>query len=250
MLPNSWAPIPVKNLVRIGSSYDGGYVVPANCVARSKLLIGMGLNDDWSFEEDFRARSGAAVLCFDHSVDGGFWRWYFLAHLIKLKPMRARKYFEYRAFFGTPEVEHRKLMIGYDGAGSVSLETILRERGDADIFLKIDIEGAEYRILDQIVAHAHRFTGIVMELHDVDLHRERIGRFLHALPGFILVSLHANNYAPTDPQGDPTVIEISLGRDDLLVRDEAGSSAAQSLETPCNPAQPEVHVRFESRAAA
>ena len=41
-------------LKRLGSSTDGGYLVPLECIKNTKILLSFGLNDDWSFEENFK----------------------------------------------------------------------------------------------------------------------------------------------------------------------------------------------------
>src|SRR5262245_45959977 len=57
------------DLVRLGRPFDGGYVVNERAVRQSRYLLSFGINDDWSFEEDFRKSSPEAeIFCFDHSV--------------------------------------------------------------------------------------------------------------------------------------------------------------------------------------
>jgi len=38
----------------------------------------------------------------------------------------------------------------------------------------MDIEGGEYRILDNLIKHQDKICGIVIEFHDIDLHLEKI----------------------------------------------------------------------------
>jgi hypothetical protein len=47
---------------------------------------------------------------------------------------------------------------------------VLNETNSKNIFLKIDIEGSEYLFLQDIIANEERITGMVIELHDVDIH--------------------------------------------------------------------------------
>ena len=247
MLPSSWKPIDAPALVRLGSANDGGYLVSPAAVERATLLLSMGLNDDWAFEEDFLRHGTGRVVCFDHSVNAGFWRWYALNGVLKLSPKKVGLFLEYRRFFASPRAEHRQLKIGYDEPGGVSLATLLTEMKDSDIFLKMDIEGSEYRVLDDVVAHAGRFSGMAIEFHDVDLHRDRISAFLQALKGFRVVELHGNNFGGLDPAGDPLVIEVSLTRADL-VGGGAGTTPLPSA-TPCDAAREEILLRYAPEAA-
>jgi hypothetical protein len=216
MLPASWKPVAADDLVRLGSAGDGGYVVSKASVAASTMLLSMGLNDDWRFEEAFRARSGARVICFDHSVNVRFWMLHALKQAALFRIGRIFHYFSYRAFF-RGDVEHRQIKIGYDGDGETSVATLLKGIPDQAIFLKVDIEGSEFRILDDVLANADRFTAMVFEFHDIDLHRARLARFIEGLKDFTILDANGNNYGGTDAQGDPLVIEMSLVRSSYLV---------------------------------
>lgn len=44
------------DLIRLGRSNDGGYLIGKNSINNSKYLISMGLDLDWSFEEDFKKK--------------------------------------------------------------------------------------------------------------------------------------------------------------------------------------------------
>lgn len=248
MLPASWKPVAVGPLVRVGARHDGGYVLAEPVLGATTLVLSMGLSDDWSFEEDFRARTGARVICFDGTVTRRFWVKHALQSLLHRRFGQSGRFLAYRRFFAQAGVDHRQLMIGYDAPGSVSLATLMRELSGEDIFLKIDIEGWEYRIFDDIVAYADRFTGIAMELHDVDLHRERIGALLARLPQFRIADLHGNNYCAPDPAGDPVALEISLVRSDLV----AGSPAepAKAEARPNDPSRPDMVLVYASEPAA
>jgi hypothetical protein len=65
----AFRPVCLGDLVRLGRAFDGGYVVNERAVRQTRYLMSFGINDDWSFEADFRGRVPAAkLLCFDHSV--------------------------------------------------------------------------------------------------------------------------------------------------------------------------------------
>jgi hypothetical protein len=231
MLPKSWEPVPAGGMVLVGPKEDGGYVVVEKALKPVTLLVSMGLNDDWRFEEEFHRRTGASVICFDGSVDHRFWILHFIKSTLQLRLKRMFHYFSYRRFFSRPNIRHERKMIGHDGPGSISLASILAEVPDKHIFLKIDIEGSEYRILDDIVRHSDRVTGIVIEFHNVDLHRERIDRFVAGLPEFAVTALHPNNWGGVDSNGDPVVLEMSLMRREYVTPPAPGE---ERIEMPQN----------------
>ena len=41
------------NLIRIGNDNDGGYLIDTYSLKKTKELVSLGINDDWSFEKDF-----------------------------------------------------------------------------------------------------------------------------------------------------------------------------------------------------
>lgn len=244
MLPSSWRPVATDGLIRLGSEGDGGYVLSRQAVEETSLLLSMGLNDDWTFESAFNAASGAKVACYDGSVDERFWMKYAIRHLRRGDIKRAARFRDYKSFFKQPGITHHRQMIGFDhGSYSVSLASILADEPAQGIFLKADIEGGEYRILDDIVAHQSRFTGIAMELHDIDLHRERISAFLAGLTDFAVVALYPNNVGNVDRIGDPIIVEISLTPKRYLQPNPAASAPPA---IPNDPGRPNIELRFAS----
>ena len=59
-LPTDLAPAPCDDLIRLGRDNDGGYLVSRGDVLAANCLVGLGLNDEWSFEQGF-SRIRAAV---------------------------------------------------------------------------------------------------------------------------------------------------------------------------------------------
>ena len=216
MLPREFKPTVKTELVRVGSDRDGGYVVAAECLKDSSIIYGFGLSTDWTFEEDFKKRTGAQVVCFDHTVNRRLWRHLFLKdlrRLVLLSPRHifstAKLFLDYRRFFNGKNATHHQRMIGPQKMGGVDLHQLINGNTQRNLFFKIDIEGWEYRILDQLVAYQNTMTGLVIEFHDVDLHREKIIQFIKTfdLP---LVHVHGNNCAGTDVHGDPLVLEMTF----------------------------------------
>lgn len=227
--PKFFKPSAVSDLVRIGSPHDGGYVLPQRVLSNTQSLVSMGLCDDWSFEEAFQEESGAPLVVFDHSVDRKFWVRRFVSmnfrgllelDLAKLK--RAWRFVGYRRFFDTDVRRHVRRAIGRSEHGFVSLEDSLKIANfEKDIFLKIDIEGAEYRILEQIVENRHKLSGLAIEFHDVDIHEEKIGAFLNAMKkDFVLVHFHPNNSKVFGVEQFCPAVEISLMPTRLLQEGE------------------------------
>ena len=71
-----------SDLVRIGRPYDGGYTITEKDIKKTGYLISLGIDDDWSFEEHFKKKTGAKIVCFDNNVNYKFWIKRFLKNLI------------------------------------------------------------------------------------------------------------------------------------------------------------------------
>lgn len=251
--PSYFRPRATGDLVRLGGPNDGGYVLPARVLSHSTGLLSFGLNDDCTFERDFAARAGCPVVCFDHTVDAKFW-WVrtansFAKGVLRLEPRHlvyAGRWLAYRRMFDGRRHRHVRKAIGYGGDGSVTFHDAVRLAGfTGPFFAKIDIEGWEYRVLDDLIAGADRMTGLALELHDIDLHTARIRAFLEQMTRHMeLVHFHTNTAMLVGPQGTSIVAELTFLSKGLLEPSEqlsarplpiAGldaSNVASETETP------------------
>ena len=121
------------------------------------------------------------------------------------------------------------------------MDSVFKETDSSKLFLKIDIEGSEYRILDDLINNENRITGLVIEFHDCDLHIDRIQSFVERfkLP---LVHIHANNFAPTtEDTGLPLVLEITFSKNAKLGAD---CILPHKFDTPNNGDDPEIALKF------
>jgi hypothetical protein len=218
MLPSCFKPSGSYDLARLGRDHDGGYLVESGSLEKAGALVSMGINTDWSFEKDFVARNPVPLNAYDHTtghflkpiqllktVAGVCLFRYPFSRLTKELALRS----DYRAFFTGQNIHYRE-KIGPASLHGVSLkETLARLGQSAPVFLKIDIEGSEYRLLGELVECADRIVGLTIEFHDIDLHRERIVSFIKAFP-LTLVHIHPNNFGGKDENGDPFLIELTF----------------------------------------
>lgn len=256
VLPISWMPRAAADAVRMGSPADGGYVVSEGSVEATTHLLSMGLSDNWSFEEAFASKRQCRLTVFDPFVTGRFWLRTYISKVLtpggvrELMPPRpyAVKYWRYRQFFDGTYRRHVRQEIGYEDpiVGTISLPSALKEVEGNSCFLKVDIEGAEYRILSDAVALQDRFVGVVIEFHDVDLHRTRIDEFIRDMSRHVLINVHPNNGGRTDPEGDPLTIEATWVRKDLFQPRSPGESlrALDALNAPNVPSLRDIKTSF------
>ena len=67
-LPKDLQPSLCRTLKRLGKDFDGGYVIDSRNIEISDRLIGLGMNDDWSFEEHFVNLHKIPTYIFDGTV--------------------------------------------------------------------------------------------------------------------------------------------------------------------------------------
>jgi len=228
MLSKIFLPSSEFNLIRVGRNNDGGYLVCPESIEKSDFLISMGISTDWSFEKDFIKIHRVPIHSYDHTVNISFFLKHIFFSFVRFMMLRSSIFelldniklvFDYRKFFRN-DIVHNEIMIGYDVGGSISLsEAMSRVDKNSKIFLKIDIEGAEYRILDQLVDLSYRLTSVVIEFHDVDLHHKKIEDFIRDfdLP---IVHVHQNNCTGFDENNDPLVIEVTFSKYNSVKADE------------------------------
>lgn len=213
------------DLIRLGDKYDGGYLVERESVKNSEFLIGLGICDDWSFEKDF----GIDFIGFDNQLNKYFLKNEFYKRLRKCykfydlnRLKEAKKYWKkYKDYKRLREKFFQK-SIGYNlNDHYISLEVLLDKyaKDKKNIFLKCDIEGSEYRILDQIIKYQDLFTGLVIEFHDIDLYKDTILNFVDKF-SHTLVHCHPNNCGGVDDNNDPLVIELTFAKSPKKINEE------------------------------
>lgn len=233
-----------EDLVRLGRSNDGGYLVSVSDIEKSEFLISLGICDDWSFEQDFISRTKVPVIAYDASVNLKFWLKRSIIEFIKnpfsLYPVV--KFISYKKFFKN----ERKHIMKYVGSRTedglqISLNDVLDNISSDKLFLKIDIEGSEYRLLKDLVENCHRLTGLVIEFHDVDLHFTKISDFINEF-SLNIVHIHVNNYGQIFSENLlPTFIEVTFSKHASLKDDPV---LPHPMDMPNDPRNNEVKLKI------
>ena len=248
-LPSIFRPVIDVPLVRIGRANDGGYLIDRRNIEQTDILIGMGMSDDWSFEEQFLAQHNVPLVAYDASVS----TWEFVITLYKkvvlFEPINTVTAFKvllgYLRFFNRTTRVHRRKFVGYSQENKgISYATLLQDDVGPDrhnIFFKIDIEGAEYNFLNDLVASANRIEGLVIEFHDVDRNMTRITNFIRSFP-LALCHVHTNNSSKIVDDGTPTFIECSFTRHSGTKVDNV--QLPHPLDMPCRTDRPEIATFF------
>lgn len=228
-------PIVTDDLIRVGRNTDGGYVINKSAIDGVDL-VSFGINDDWSFEEAFAKLSRGNVMMYDGSVSENKFRtdlanllfepfslrFFYSAFRIKGsirgyfgKTKNAlRVYQDFKTFISKQEISfYDKFISNYDDEKILSIATLISELPkEKQYFFKVDIEGSEYRILNDLRRNAPLVSGMVIEFHDLDImYNEFSGIISQLKQDFYITHVHPNNYNPVHPLlGVPGVWEITF----------------------------------------
>ena len=168
---------PVK-LSRWGKSNDGGYVIPVIALEKADALIGYGIAGDISFEREFSQRLDKPSFGFDGGVS-------------HIETGDARCHF-YSECIG--DADH--LYPGQEFSGKISSYSDhlkMLQLVDRKIFLKMDIEGSEFNVFDDILKHKDNISGIVLECHIWWGFQKAIDLLTKLSKDFLLLHVHGNN---------------------------------------------------------
>ena len=218
-LPNFLYPKYETELIRLGKKNDGGYSISSESLYNTEYLFSFGINDDFSFEEDFynkaKAKTKVKIKAYDFVVS---WK-FFIRQFINGDIRSLIKYIKHKYFFKGNDKIHIKKYIVPIGSKNIfpyfaedkitDINSILLNNQSDNLFFKIDIEGSEYRILNQLIENESRLSGLAIEFHDCDLHKDKIKNFIENFK-LQLVHIHVNNADFIDPDGFPRALELTF----------------------------------------
>jgi hypothetical protein len=192
-------PLKVLNNIswkRFGSSGDGGYLL-SDDISESDICISLGIGDNYSFDIDMAKRC-SQVLMFDHTITPP-------------TPIASNMIFEK---IGIAAVEAK---------GFTTIEKIISKLPErSDLILKIDVEGAEWKVLESLTLETlSRFRQIAAEFHNLhSIHdSNQFSQIVNSLSkisqSHLLVNFHVNNWASYQMVAGvpfPDVVEVTYVR--------------------------------------
>ena len=250
-------PVACASLVRIGSANDGGYVVPLEAVKAARALVSFGLSHDWTFERDFRNyNADATIHCYDHTVSVRTAFQYSLGQLLRfvllLRPGALRKtltWIDYKRFFSS-EGTHFKQRIWADNQdNSATIDDVFsRLPAECPVFVKMDIEGGEYQVIDDLMQHSRNIVAMAIEFHDIDTVSEQFNAVVGKIKrDFHIVHIHANNMGGLAPFNFPLAPEMTFLNKSFFNSAPPPSRLeypVPGLDRPNNPKLPEFTFEF------
>jgi hypothetical protein len=258
-------PFDTNNLIRRGAKNDGGYLIPED--AKADLLISFGLGDDWKFELDLvRNNHVNKFIVFDHTQN-------LLVYAIRLLKRINVNNFKFSAFIYRLLILLRYLR-DYVIRNNIHIKKRITKQGSVIInnnvkklvndinlyelfdkfvsspnirvILKIDIEGSEYEIIQQILHHSDQVILLVIEFHDITDNMLIFEQCLSLLKmKYSLIHSHINNYGHVDENLIPQICEFTfIHKAHFHENRKVDKLPREGLDSPTTPFRPDFQISF------
>lgn len=169
---------------------EDGYLIAIKDIKETEILISIGVNKDLKFEKDFYSLKNLEINVYDKFIKKSILLKDILIDLFKYrkikKSFRNIIYFFSYLFFFRDKKKHFKKYVGNEILSDnwkikdeyITIKDIFKKHKSNNIFLKIDFQGSEYRLLDEILHNQNRICGLVITFRWCDIHLNKINNFV------------------------------------------------------------------------
>jgi len=258
---NFLRPKQTENIARFGVQKDGGYIVEMSVLNRVNHLVSFGMSDEFSFEIDFlKINNLNAIQIYDYSVNHKnyllnifkvFRRTITFRKNIKQLIEAILKYVKFLKFINNKKVNFFPLKVSkqIEEKNQIDIESVFSKLDDSinNIGLKLDIEGDEYNILDDVMKNSKKVNFLIVEFHEIEKNQKTFIKIMKDLIiNFDILHLHGNNHGFLLPDGFPNVLEISMvnKKNNLNYVNYPTSFPIKDLDYPNNPFKPDIEINF------
>jgi hypothetical protein len=209
----------LNHIIRIGSTRDGGYYVTKRLVENSSFLISAGISYNAEFERDFKnINPNCRIIMIDGSYNFILYflrpfYWYFFKKSYKSK---------ISSLLDMILLKNEEIFIKkYIGTRSgISLSFLMNKYiGDEMGYIKTDIEGSEYKLLNEIIKFKNQFNGVAIEFHNVPDHILEINNFISRID-MGLIGFKINETGGLGANGIPNTIELCFASLEFVYANE------------------------------
>jgi hypothetical protein len=216
------------DLIRVGRDNDGGYVICLCALDVSTQLVSMGIGDDWSFERRMKEIARLdSIIVYDYSINFVVFFERFVRSFIKMFFLRTTFFatcvnfalpFRYLFFF-RGNVRHiaKRVTNKKISELDIRINEIFDPIHKSNTIVKIDVEGSEYRIIQDVMNYSDQITELIIEFHDTSFLRDKfMSAIVQIAENFDLVHAHGNNFDNIDSKSQlPETIEMTFTRKSL-----------------------------------
>tara|TARA_Y100001970_G_scaffold74701_1_gene94662 strand:- start:63 stop:860 length:798 start_codon:yes stop_codon:yes gene_type:complete len=258
---NLLKPIKTPNLQRLGRNCDGGYIVNFDIIKKCNTLISFGMGPDWSFELDYiKKNNNGSIHIYDYTVSASPYVKEIFKYLRRLITFRGsylafserlKNFYNYRNFLNHKNVNFYKEKITDNIKSNIDsdVQKVFKRINKEEVILKCDIEGEEYKIIDQILEFKDQIQMFIVEFHWIDKN-EKI--FLEAINKinnyFQIIHIHGNNHYSKNIDGLPIILEITFLKKKYIKEEKTEyikEFPIDGLDYPCNSYKEDLTFYFE-----
>jgi hypothetical protein len=254
-----YRPVEVDDLIRLGRDCDGGYVISKRQIEKTDILLSFGISTDWSFEADFEKRKRIKIYAYDYSVSKECKRpeirdnlGCMIGSFFVLRRSRVKEYWkkisgirqELNLLYGYFQKKYDRHFIpkylgDSDSGEYISFDKIFKGlpgAGKLSVFIKMDIEGDEYKALPHLAPYFDKINGLAIEFHGLNSPEkfEDITELL--LNSYYVAHIHANNSCGHIINSTlPMLLEITFMHKNMLpgnVRPSTAKYPVKGLDFP------------------
>ena len=259
---NFLQPKQTNNLIRMGIKKDGGYIIDKTTLDKVNHLVSFGMANEFSFETDFlNYQKSNKIQIYDHTVNHKNYLLKILKVFRRLITLRRNvkqfineicDYYNYIKFIYNINVKFLSLKITNKkyNDNEISFSSIISDIDNSveNIGLKIDIEGDEYKLIDDICNKHKKINFLIIEFHKIDQNKDLFLQSTKKLNQiFDIIHLHGNNHESVMSDGFPNVVEISFANknNNLNYIKFPNALPIEGLDFPNNPHVPDIKLYFK-----
>ena len=250
-------PIKIGEMVRVGDKEDGGYVIPAHFKNSRLNLISVGLGDNWSFETKGKGIFFDKFISVDHTVSLSSILIRLLKRIASMKISISTTFYFLKllknylnTFFLKRNTHVRKKLVSASTKlvkNEITLGECISMTDGKKNALKIDIEGDEYKIIEDVCRYSEKIELLIMEFHETARREQEFSNSISRLKEFFdLVHTHGNNFDVVASNGIPNVVELTFVNRNVLrgEYEKIEKLPLPKIDFPCNPGKADINLNF------
>tara|TARA_B100000029_G_C17491267_1_gene929200 strand:+ start:521 stop:1312 length:792 start_codon:yes stop_codon:yes gene_type:complete len=257
---NFLKPFEVDDLIRLGRKEDGGYIISEKVLKNCNILISFGMANDWSFEQDFlNYNKENKVYIYDHTVNLIYFLKRFYKSLKRLFYLKSspsnintklNELIKYLKIDKKKFIHIKKKVDIINSNFQVDIKKIFSITNNKKIILKIDIEGDEYKIFDEILNFSNQIETFLVEFHEIEKNRDEFISIIQKIQkNYFIIHLHANNITGYCNDNLPKTIEFTfLKKNNLKLNlKNINSYPIKNLDYPNHPYIKDIDINFSDK---
>lgn len=275
-------PYKTSDKVRIGSVYDGGYILPNDVLKKVKLLLSFGVSTNFDFEKAMTYYvKELDIFMFDPFIGpiADFSR--LVKRIFKKSkveksnkhynakenknykgdsslmiqiPIRLIHWIKFYLFINKQNITFKKMGVrNYSDKTFMTfcdIKNIIVKKELSNYIIKLDIEGDEYLLINDILANSNSLEALLIEVHHVESKHQELIDLIQKLKNsdLYLCHIHGNNSDSLVPGTTiPNTLELTFAKSAYLTKPlklDTSEYPVINIDSPCEPRFYDYELEF------